>query len=214
MRSSTLPAHYQQISLDLANRVAEGEFPEGSVIYGRSVMASEYNVSPETIRRALCLLADMKVVEVRPKYGAVVLSVDSARRYLDSAAESVDVNRLREQLRELLEEYADLSRRTMETARALIRTRETHMAAGDSLPNYEIVVPENSQLIGRSIGELQFWQRTGGTIVAIRRKQRVIVSPGPYLELYAGDVIVLVGNDAAILAAQQLVEEKGVEVQK
>ena len=131
-----------------------------------------------------------------------------------SAAESVDVNRLREQLRGLLEEYADLSRRTMETAHALIRARETHMAAGASLPNYEIVVPGNSPLIGRSIGDLRFWQRTGGTIVAIRRKQRVIVSPGPYLELYAGDVIVLVGNEAAILAAQQLVEEKGDEVQK
>lgn len=214
MKRSALPPHYLQISLDLAKRVANGEFTEGSVIYGRSVMASEYNVSPETIRRALRLLADMKVVDVRPKYGAVVLSADSARRYIASLAESADVNRLKAQLRELLTEYADLSRRTMETATALIRARETHMAAGEPLPNYEIVVPKNSPLIGRSIGDLQFWQSTGGTIVAIRRGQRVIVSPGPYAELYAGDTIVLVGNEAAIMAAQRLVEEKGDEAQK
>ena len=30
-------------------------------------MASEYNVSPETIRRALKLLHDMKVVEIKPQ---------------------------------------------------------------------------------------------------------------------------------------------------
>ena len=33
-------------------------------------MASEYNVSPETIRRSLRLLADMKVVEVKPPNAA------------------------------------------------------------------------------------------------------------------------------------------------
>ncbi len=41
-------------------------------------------------------------------------------------------------------------------------------------------------LIGKSIGELKFWQSTGGTIVAIRRGQTVILSPGPYAELFGG----------------------------
>ena len=69
MKQSVVPAQYLQIALDLAGRIARGELAEGSRIYGRSVMASEYSVSPETIRRALRLLADMKVVEVRPQSG-------------------------------------------------------------------------------------------------------------------------------------------------
>ena len=82
MKQTWVPAQYLQIALDLAGRVARGELPEGSRVYGRSVMASEYNVSPETIRRALRLLADMKVVEVKPQSGAVVLSADTDRRLL------------------------------------------------------------------------------------------------------------------------------------
>ena len=50
MKQTVVPAQYLQIALDLAGRVARGELPEGSRVYGRSIMASEYNVSPETIR--------------------------------------------------------------------------------------------------------------------------------------------------------------------
>ena len=60
MKETVAPAQYLRIALDLAGRVARGELPEGSRIYGRSIMASEYNVSPVTIRRALRLLADMR----------------------------------------------------------------------------------------------------------------------------------------------------------
>ena len=76
MRQAVIPSQYLQIALDLATRIAQGELAEGSRIYGRSVLASEYGVSPETIRKALRLLADMKVVDVKPQSGAVVLSAD------------------------------------------------------------------------------------------------------------------------------------------
>ena len=59
MRQMTVPAQYLQIAVDVASRVAGGDLREGDRLYGRSVMASEYGVSPETIRRALRLLADM-----------------------------------------------------------------------------------------------------------------------------------------------------------
>ena len=208
MKQSVVPSQYLQIALDLATRIAKGELAEGSRIYGRSVMASEYNVSPETIRRALRLLADMKVVEVKPQSGAKVLSADSARRYIENFEESADVHAMRAQLKSLLEEYEHLSRQLTETVTALIKSRETFAAAGEPLPNYEVPVPKDSPLIGKSIGALKFWQSTGGTIVAIRRGQTVILSPGPYAELYGGDIIVLVGSPAAAEAAHHLVSAK------
>ena len=210
MKQTVVPSQYLQIALDLARRIAKGELPEGSRVYGRSVMASEYNVSPETIRRALRLLSDMKVVEVKPQSGVVVLSADSARRYIENFEESADVRALRQQLKDLLAEYADLSRRLSDTVTALVKSRDTFAASGEPLPNYEVPVPKDSPLIGRSIGELKFWQSTGGTIVAIRRGQTVILSPGPYAQLYGGDVIVLVGSPAAAEAAHRLVTEKEV----
>ena len=210
MKQTVVPSQYLQIALDLARRIAKGELPEGSRVYGRSVMASEYNVSPETIRRALRLLADMKVVEVKPQSGAVVLSADSARRYIENFEESADVRALRQHLKELMAEYADLSSRLSDTVAALVKSRDTFAAAGEPLPNYEVPIPKGSPLIGQSIGALKFWQSTGGTIVAIRRGQTVILSPGPYAELYDGDVLVLVGSPAAVEAAHNLITPKEV----
>lgn len=210
MKETVVPAQYLQIALDLARRIAGGELPEGSRIYGRSVMASEYSVSPETIRRALRLLADMKVVEVKPQSGAVVLSADSAQRYIDNFEDSADAHALRQRLKQQMAEYTALHRRMTETVTALVKSRDTFAAANEPLPNYEVPVPKGSPCIGQSIGALKFWQSTGGTIVAIRRGQRVILSPGPYAELYDGDVIVLVGTPTAAEAAHRLVSVKEV----
>ena len=208
MKGTVVPSQYLQIALDLANRIASGDLPEGSRIYGRSVMASEYSVSPETIRRALRLLSDMKVVEVKPQSGARVLSADSARRYIENFEEDTEIHTLRRQLKELMEEYADLNRRTNDVVAALVKSRDTFTAANEPLPNYEVTVPYDSPLIGKSIGALKFWQSTGGTIVAIRRGQTVMLSPGPYAELYGGDVIILVGSPAAADAARHFITAK------
>lgn len=210
-KTTVAPAQYLQIALDLASRIAAGELEEGYRLYGRSVMASEYAVSPETIRRALRLLADMKVVQVLPQSGTVVLSADSARRYLDNFGDGAEAQTLRRKLQGLIGRYDELNRETADVVRALLQARDTFAAAKEPLPNYEVAVPENSPVVGRSIGSLRFWQSTGGTIVAIRRAQHVILSPGPYAELYGGDVVILVGSPAAAQAAARLVEEKEVQ---
>lgn len=208
MRQAVVPSQYLQIALDLARRIAGGELPEGCRVYGRSVMASEYNVSPETVRRALRLLADMKVVEVKPQSGAVVLSADSARRYIENFEENADVRSLRTQLRELMSAYDGLHRRMGETVDALLKRQNAFASPGEPLPNYEVTVPADSPCLGKSIGALKFWQSTGSTIVAIRRGQTVILSPGPYAELYAGDVVILVGSPAAAEAAHHLISAR------
>ena len=63
MSADTFP-QYIRIAYFLASRIAEGDFPIGKRLSGRSKLSSEYQVSPETMRRALQILADMKVVEV------------------------------------------------------------------------------------------------------------------------------------------------------
>lgn len=47
--------------------------------------------------------------------------------------------------------------------------------------------------------------------MAIRRGQTVILSPGPYAELYSGDVIILVGSPSAAEAAHPASNDKGVK---
>ena len=138
----------------------------------------------------------------------MIISADSARRYIENFEEDTEIHTLRSQLKELMEEYADLNRRTNDVVTALVKSRDTFTAANEPLPNYEVTVPRDSPLIGKSIGALKFWQSTGGTIVAIRRGQTVMLSPGPYAELYGGDVIILVGSPAAAEATRHFITAK------
>ena len=129
MKQTVVSSQYLVIALDLATRIAKGELAEGARIYGRSVMASEYNVSPETIRRALRLLADMKVVEVKPQSGAVVLSADNARRYIENFAQDSDARSLYKHIRSLLHQSGELNRQLEEAVTALVKGRDTFSAA-------------------------------------------------------------------------------------
>ena len=58
----------------------------------------------------------------------------------------------------------------------------------------EIKVPTDSPIIGKSIGEIRFWEHTGATIIGIIRSGHLYLSPGPKLVFYAGDLILYVGN--------------------
>ena len=204
MEKIAATSQYLHIARDLAARIAKGEFPEGGKLFGRSMLASEYGVSPETIRRALRLLADMKVLEIKAQSGAVVLSTDNARRYLVNFEESASPQSLLQQFAELLDRYDELHQQLTQFTRALLKNRP-HVVEGEPLPNYEITVPKGSPVIGKSLGQLKYWQSTGGTIVAIRRGANIILSPGPYAELYDGDVIILVGPPAAAEASARFV---------
>lgn len=209
MKAATSP-YYHRIAMDIASRISTGEFKEGERIFGRSAMASEYKTSPETIRRALKLLSDMKVVEVKPQSGTTVLSHDNAIRYVNSAESDENTQDLFAQLCEIRDEYSTLNSRLVDTVETLARSRYSFAEAASPLPNYEIRVSDDSPMIGRNIGSLQFWQQTGATIIAIRRGQNVIISPGPTAELYGGDAIILIGTADAVDAAYRLVSTKEV----
>lgn len=182
---------YTRIAISLAERIASGQLKEGDKLSGRSKLSPEYNVSPETIRRTLRLLADMKVVEVKEQSGVYVLSADNARRYLHNFADQTDIRGKQQQLKELLVRQEHLNRQMAALCRDFLdETSQTP----DALPNYYCRIPDDWPHSGTTVGALRFWQATGATIVAIRRGLSYIVSPGPYAELYAGDAVIFVGG--------------------
>ncbi len=184
---------YSQIALDIALRIAKGELKENTKVYGRSVMASEYGVSPETIRRAMRLLSDMEIVDIRHNSGAVILSCERARQYVDKFGAQNDIRFQQSELQQLLQTQAELGKRISEVAGSIVRINERFSATAP-FPNYEAAVPENCPLAGKTLGELKFWQQTGATVIAIRRKNRIILSPGPYAALEEQDILLFVGS--------------------
>lgn len=193
METDTLP-QYMRIAASVAERIAEGQFAEGEKLSGRSKLSSEYAVSPETIRKAVQLLRDMRVVSVKEQSGVYVLSADSARRYLQTMQARNALVDKKYRLRALLEQQENLTKQVSELCRSILDEGILPVQAEQSLPNYAVRVPAGWAEAGRNLGELHFWQATGATVVAIRRGGATILSPGPYAELYAGDSVVFVGD--------------------
>jgi K+/H+ antiporter YhaU regulatory subunit KhtT len=189
---------YFQIARDIAKRIAAGDFTVGERISGRSVMSSEYGVSPETIRRAFHLLEDNNVIEVRPQSGAYVLSAESAKLYLSQTADTVSGRELQDRLNSLISEQMRVSKELTEVT-AIIAKKQVLLfsAAEQGFGLGEVTIREGSWVIGKTIGKLAFWQATGATVVAIRRAGEMIISPGPYADLRIGDCLIYVLNKDA-----------------
>ena len=198
-------AQYERIAIDIASRISEGKIIEGQKLSGRTQLSSEYRVSPETIRKAMALLSDMSVVKVKEKSGVTVISADSARRYLELSRGRGSRKDLYDRLQKYLYSYEEAGRRLRDICRELIEAEQNPLPSEQSFPKFEVSVSETSEKIGKTIGELRLWQATGATVIAIRRNKNMIISPGPYAELYAGDVIIFVGDKDGALALDRYI---------
>ena len=99
---------YQKIALDLANKIHTGDIKEGSTLYGRSILAGKYNVSPETIRRAIKLLEDINIVESIKGNGVTVLSSDNALSFIKKYEDITNISSYKSNLYRLLENKAKI----------------------------------------------------------------------------------------------------------
>ena len=151
---------YMRIALDIANRIASGEIAERQRISGRSLLSSQYHVSPETVRKALSLLRDMDVVQVKEKSGVIILSADAARSFLSSFKGQREQQELRTQLHDLTEQNQAISRRIAEVCDQLLeaQTRALPPPAGGG----------HAGVCGRT------GVRGGGGAVPLRRSRRVM----------------------------------------
>ncbi|MEA4925940.1 MAG: TrkA C-terminal domain-containing protein [Syntrophomonadaceae bacterium] len=188
---------YMSIALDLAGRICNGEFKEGHRIFGRSTLASEYNVSPETIRRAVNLLEDMHVVNSNQGSGIFISSQNNAHAFVKKFQNKETIRTLKNEMKELL-----LQKQGIENS--IIEKIEKIVDYSDRLKNLNILTPleieidDTSRLIGHTITETEFWQNTGATIVAIKRNDTLILSPGPYGGFEKGDSIFVIGDTGII----------------
>ncbi len=195
---------YLQIAVDIASRIARGEFKENTKIYGRSVMSSEYGVSPETIRRSLNLLADMKVVEIKQSSGATVISRKNAQEYINRFKGHANTQSLHAKLKNLVKEQNQISKKIINISNMITRS-SVKWSNSAPLKHFEIEVPLESPVAGKSISELNFWHATGATIVAIKRKDQIILSPGPYAIIEYEDTIIFIGDQSAVDAVNSFV---------
>lgn len=206
MSQRTYNPRYMNIALDLAGRICNGEFKEGDRIFGRSTLASEYNVSPETIRRAINLLEDMKVVIPTQGSGIHISSLSNAYIFFKKFQNKDTIRSLKNDIKVLLSQKKDIED-------AINEKIDTIVDYSDRLKNLNVLTPleiaidDNSQLIGRTISETKFWQNTGATIIAIKRNDSLVLSPGPYGGFEKGDTVFVIGGEDIIERIKQFMKE-------
>ncbi|NBK23891.1 MAG: GntR family transcriptional regulator [Spirochaetia bacterium] len=198
-------AVYEKIALDIANRIVRREIAEGVRLSGRSVMSSEYGVSPETIRRSFTLLEEMGVVEVKHNSGVSVISRDNAKKYITKYGKSNENRKLLSHMRHVLTEREQIDKELFDLTKDLIEAND-RFSASNPFPTYEYTIREGSLAVGNNLGALEFWQKTGGTVIAIRRGGSILLSPGPDLGLEVLDILIFVGNQDVLAKTQTLLD--------
>jgi K+/H+ antiporter YhaU regulatory subunit KhtT len=202
MENEELP-QYMRIAVSVAGRIAEGQFAEGEKLSGRSKLSSEYQVSPETIRKAVQLLRDMQVVSVKEQSGIYVRSAGNARRYLQMVGGKIELRQKKQRLRALLAQQEAVARQVSELCGSILDDSIQPVPSSEQLQSFSCRIPQDWPDSGKSLGSLHFWQATGATVVAIGRAEALSVSPGPYAELCGGDLVIFVGDSEAREAVAQ-----------
>lgn len=192
---------YLRIAVDIAERIATGSIKPGTRLKGRSVLSSEFHVSPETIRRAMAILSDMKVVKVNAGSGIRVLNRDAAIQFVSNYRSSESIQEMRSTLYNKFEEAAQIHDEIRMINDKLIEHYQYRR--GDLIIPVEVLVPADSPRIGQSIGQCQIWHHTGATIIGIIKRHTIIVSPGPYYEFAADDRLLIVGDENVATRMQQ-----------
>ena len=187
---------YQQIALDIATQIVKRQYRVGDRIYARSSLASRYHVSPETARRAVCLLADMGIVEAEKGSGVEILSVEAAARYLQELTGVETMTQLRASIRADLEEQVRIAAEIKDKA-AEPRDRADRCQHLNPFNPFEITVEAGSICDGRTLAQVNFWQNTTATVIAIAHGGELMISPGASTQMQEGDVVYFVGDENA-----------------
>ncbi|MBM6990465.1 TrkA C-terminal domain-containing protein [Mobilibacterium timonense] len=195
MQKTSMP-RYQQIAVDIADRIAMGKYGVGTKLSARTDLASSFNTSPETVRRAVNILEDVGAVEIIHGSGVYVLSKEKAKDFIQNHK---DVHDSRTTIAALLEcvrrQEEELNTLTKLVNDLDIQSRRTYYAFPFS--PQEVTIDDDCDCIGVTLGNLQLWNRSGATVIAIRHDSEYNVAPGPDAVITIGDTLYFIGEEEA-----------------
>lgn len=185
---------YQKIAISVAQRIASGEYEVGEKLKSRTTIASTFNVSPETARKGLNILADLNILTLKHGSGAIVLSKEKAIEFINQYETTHSIAVIKENIRENLKEQQEGMERLSTLVNDFLMQSQS-ISKQFPLAPYEIIVNNDSEHFGKSIGVLNLWHKTGATVVAIEHQGELLISPGPYAVIEKGDHVYFVGDD-------------------
>lgn len=188
---------YQQIAVDIATKIMERSYKEGNKIQAKSHIASRYHVSAETARRALLVLADLEIVEIKHGSGAYIKSYDNAIKFINQYKEVQSISELHADIKESLKQQSEESHRFHQLVEELLDQTKRFQTINPLTP-FQLEIEAHTPYIGKTIQEMNLWQSTAATLIAIKHEDELIISPGPYAKFEENDIIYFIGNEFSL----------------
>ncbi|MCT6924976.1 MULTISPECIES: GntR family transcriptional regulator [Bacillales] len=196
---------YQTIAEDIAAKIVEKKYIVGDKIYARSSLASQYGVSAETARRAIAVLQDLEIVEATKGSGVVITSYENAVKLIQRLEGVQTVRELQVSLQQAIDKQISDLMTMQETAKELVNRTERFRSINPFVP-FQLEITEACPYLDQNLSEINFWHNTHATIIAIRKDDHLILSPGPYATLNIGNVIYFIGDDEAIVKVKDFLQ--------
>ena len=187
---------YQQIATDIAYKIVNGIYQEGQKIYARSAIGSQYSVSSETARRAMCILADWDVVTIEKNSGLLIMNrwTYCVSNLLQQHEKTRSIHNLKRNILDSVKRQQQEIEVLYDYLTEMIDQIERYRSTNPFIP-YEMVVTEETPYLDRTVGEVDFWQETFATVIAIRRNGVLMMSPGPKAVFRKNDIIYYTGDE-------------------
>ncbi|WP_312815446.1 TrkA C-terminal domain-containing protein [Sedimentibacter sp.] len=193
---------YQKIALDIASRIVEKNLKIGEKIYSRSSISSQYKVSPETARRAINILSDLDIVETMKGSGVIIKSYENAVKYVRGFSDKQTIKSLINEINESFNNQIKEIEALKKNFDLLTENTQRFHSSNPFVP-FEIKITKDSKHLNKSASEINFWQNTNATIVAIKRNNSIILSPGAYAVFLEDDIFYFVGDDNSYLRVKE-----------
>lgn len=183
---------YLQVAVDVAGRISRKELTVGQKLSGRTTLAGEYNVSSETIRKAMKLLSDVNIVEVKHGNGVHVFSIDRAEEFIEQYRIKASVNELKEELLELMKQRDLIENKMNETMNSII-DYTSRFKNSDHISVNEYYLNYGESTIEKTLKALDLKYNTGVTLVGIKRDGITMLSPDEDEVIRSKDKLLYVG---------------------
>jgi len=186
---------YEQIAFDLAGRIANNQYPEGSKLFGRSTLAGQYGVSPETVRRSVALLQSMGIVDVVMGRGIHVLSREKAKQYLEKYNQRKGLLQAQRELSDLIAERRELDL-ALENQIKKILSYSSRIV--NILPKVEeLKIGPDSPFKGKTLKEINLREATGATVLVVERKGEEYISPSTEMRIEENDILIYIAPEGS-----------------
>lgn len=185
-------SRYQNIAYEIAKRVVAGRIEEGDKLRGRSVLAGEFEVSSETIRKAMRLLENLGVVEVVQRSGIYVISSKAAELYVEQHRKQSESHRLFSDTQELLKESAKVQKMLESHIKRLLETSKNEVFPFDF---FTFKLQKTDEHLGKSLKDIQFWNETYGLVLALEADGDLYQAPNPKWPLEENMILYVLGDD-------------------